>query len=104
MKNLEETIGEPKPMTSAPQTGQIVRVRQRQYFVEEVIHPAAGDDATLVRMACLDDDAQGQPPRSALEEGSRFGANYDETWQKIASKGFDPPKLFSACREPRSAG
>jgi hypothetical protein len=50
-----------KPMTATPQAGMIVRVRQRQYFVEEVVAPAAGDDATLVRMSCLDDDAQGQP-------------------------------------------
>ncbi len=45
----------------APQSGQLVRVRQRQYFVEEVTPPRAEDDSTLVRMSCLDDDAQGQP-------------------------------------------
>ena len=48
-------------MTAALQAGQIVRVRQRQYFVEEIVPPNPGDDSTLVRMACLDDDAQGQP-------------------------------------------
>lgn len=45
----------------APQSGQMVRVRQRQYFVEDVVPPSDGDDSTLVRMSCLDDDAQGQP-------------------------------------------
>lgn len=44
-----------------PEPGQIVGVRQRQYFVEEVVPPGAGDDATLVRLSCIDDDAQGQP-------------------------------------------
>jgi hypothetical protein len=46
-------------MLAAPAAGQIVRVRQRQYLVEEVVPPGIGDDATLVRMSCLDDDAQG---------------------------------------------
>ena len=32
-------------MIVAPEAGQIVRVRQRQYFVEEVVPPAVGDDA-----------------------------------------------------------
>ncbi len=44
-----------------PNIGQIVRVRQRQYLVEDVVPPPESGDATLVRMACLDDDAQGQP-------------------------------------------
>ena len=29
-------------MTDVPEAGQIVRVRQRQYFVEEVVPPNAG--------------------------------------------------------------
>ena len=45
-------------MTAAPQSGQIVRVRQRQYVVEEVAPPQASDDSTLVWMSCLDDDAR----------------------------------------------
>jgi hypothetical protein len=40
-------------MTAAPQAGQIVGVRQRQYFVEELVPPAAGDDSSLVLMSCL---------------------------------------------------
>jgi hypothetical protein len=31
-----------EPTVEAPQAGQIVRVRQRQYFVEEVVCPEAG--------------------------------------------------------------
>ena len=48
-------------MIVVPVAGQLVRVRQRQYFVEEVVAPNPGDDSTLVRLSCLDDDAQGQP-------------------------------------------
>ena len=83
-------------MAGAPQAGQIVRVRQRQYFVEEVVAPGTGDDATLVRLSCLDDDAQGQPLEVLWEKEVDSECITAESWQEIASKGFDPPKLFSA--------
>ena len=83
-------------MTAAPEAGQIVRVRQRQYFVEEIVPPNPGDDLTLVRMACLDDDAQGQPLEVLCEKEVDSEIVTPEAWQEIASQGFDPPKLFSA--------
>ena len=43
-----------------PKPGEIVRVRQRQYLVEGVVPPPSAADTTLVRLSCLDDDAQGQ--------------------------------------------
>jgi superfamily II DNA or RNA helicase len=42
-----------------PLAGDIVVVRHRQYFVEDVIHPASAGEATRVKLVCLDDDAQG---------------------------------------------
>ncbi|HKM54142.1 MAG TPA: SNF2-related protein [Isosphaeraceae bacterium] len=96
MGDVVTTLEETKPMPRAPEAGQIVRVRQRQYFVEEVVPRAAGDDATLVRMSCLDDDAQGQPLEVLWEKEVDSEPITAESWQKIASKGFDPPKLFSA--------
>ena len=42
-----------------PQTGDIVRVRSRQYLVEGVDLPPQPTDSTLVRLSCLEDDAQG---------------------------------------------
>src|SRR5947209_1542187 len=83
-------------MAGVPQAGQIVRVRQRQYFVEEVVSPAAGDDASLVRLSCLDDDAQGQPLEVLWEKEVDSERITAEAWQEIASKGFDSPRLFSA--------
>ena len=44
-----------------PAAGQTVRVRQRQYLVEDIIPAPRTGESTLVRMACVDDDAQGQP-------------------------------------------
>src|SRR5213075_624809 len=83
-------------MSKAPETAQIVRVRQRQYLVEDVVPPAAGDDATLVRMSCLDDDAQGQRLEVLWEKEVDPEPINAESWQEIASRGFDPPKRFSA--------
>ena len=45
-------------LPSAPAPGEIVRVRQRQYLVEDVQPPPEPGEATLVSMSCLDDDAQ----------------------------------------------
>jgi hypothetical protein len=42
-----------------PAPGQLVSVRQRRYLVEDVTMPPATGDATLVRLSCVDDDAQG---------------------------------------------
>ena len=80
----------------APQSSQLVRVRQRQYFVEEVTPPGAGDDSTLVRMSCLDDDAQGQPLEVLWEKEIDPEIMTAEAWQDIAARGFDPPKVFSS--------
>ena len=84
--------------TRAPKVGQVVRVRQRQYFVEEVLRPVAGDDATLVRLSCLDDDAQGQALEVLWEKEVDAEPIAAEAWKAIAGKGFDPPMVFSAYR------
>ena len=47
-------------------------------------------------MSCLDDDAQGQPLEVLWEKEVDSEPITAEAWQTIASKGFDPPKLFSA--------
>lgn len=79
-----------------PVAGQIVRVRSRQYLVEEVVAGPNRGDQTLVRMACLDDDAQGQP-LDALWEREVDAEVLDETaWASVGRRGFDPPRHFSA--------
>src|SRR5438132_9293945 len=82
-------------MSKAPETAQIVRVRQRQYLVEDVVPPAAGDDATLVRMSCLDDDAQGQRLEVLWEHEIDRAIITGEAWESIAKRGFDQPKQFA---------
>ncbi|MCA3011228.1 MAG: DEAD/DEAH box helicase family protein [Myxococcaceae bacterium] len=45
-----------------PSPGDIATVRHRQYLVDEVLAPSGvRDEHHLVRLTCLDDDAQGRP-------------------------------------------
>ena len=77
-----------------PKPGELVLVRSRRWLVEEVV--ANGAAPPLVRLACADDDAQGQElevywdyeiDRLILEE---------EGWADLADKGFDSPRHFAA--------
>jgi hypothetical protein len=76
--------------------GQIVQVRSRRYLVEEVSPPAAPGGDHLVRLACLDDDAQGQILEVFWErelDAQMLGAS---SWESVAQRGFDDPRYFSA--------
>ncbi len=79
-----------------PRLGELVQVRSRRWLVEEVVEPELPGQSPLVRLACADDDNQGQTvgvfwdyelDRRILEE---------EGWQDLATKGFDPPRQFAA--------
>jgi len=80
----------------APNPGQIARVRQRLYLVEQVVPPPNDGDSTLVRLSCVDDDDQGQPLEVLWEREIDPQILSGEAWESIAKRGFDPPKLFSA--------
>lgn len=79
-----------------PNIGQIVRVRQRQYLVEEVIPPKESEDSTLVRLSCIDDDAQGQLLEVLWEKELDGEILSEAGWRDIGQKEFDPPRLFAA--------
>ena len=81
---------------AVPEPGQVVRVRSRQYLVEEVVPPPQPADQHLVRLSCLDDDAQGQPLEALWEKEVDARVLSDEAWRAVGKKGFDPPRLFSA--------
>jgi len=82
--------------TRLPETGELVHVRSRRWLVEEVIPSGVPGEAARVRLACADDDNQGQeltvfwefePDRSIVEE---------EGWGDLAARGFDPADRFAA--------
>jgi SNF2 family DNA or RNA helicase len=81
-------------MTLEP--GQIVKVRSRQYLIEEVTPPKAVVGDTCVRLACLEDDAQGESLEVFWErevDAQLVGAS---TWETVVNRGFDNPRDFSA--------
>ncbi len=84
------------PPAPPPQRGDIVFVRQRRYLVEDIIPPPSATECTLVRLACLDDDAQGQLLDALWEMEVDAQVLGGEAWSNIATRGFDPPRQFSA--------
>jgi hypothetical protein len=82
-------------LPSAPQPGEIVRVRQRQYLVEDVQPPAEPGEATLVSMSCLDDDAQGEA-LEVLWEHEIDTEVVRASWDRLGRRDFDAPSRFAA--------
>lgn len=83
-------------VTSLPALGQIARVRQRLYLVEGIVKAQTVGESNLVRLSCVDDDAQGQPLEVLWEKELDAEPLNAEAWDAIAKRGFDEPKLFSA--------
>ena len=86
---MDQTVEFPAP-------GQIARVRQRTYLVEEVVKPKRVADSTLVRLSCVDDDNQGQPLEVLWENEIDPQILTGEAWEQVASRGFDESRLFAA--------
>lgn len=79
--------------TRVPRVGDVVRLRTRTYLVEGV---EAGVGGTRTRLACLDDDAQGQELETIWELELDHDILDAEVWKSIGERGFDPPRLFAA--------
>jgi ERCC4-related helicase len=79
-----------------PAPGEIVRVRSRRYLVEEVVPPPQPGDQTLVRLSCLEDDAEGEALEVLWENELDAKRMNEADWSKLARGQFDPPKWFAA--------
>jgi superfamily II DNA or RNA helicase len=79
-----------------PERGQIARVRQRTYLVEDVRKPRRAADSTWVRLVCVDDDNQGRELEVLWEKEIAPQVLTGERWEKVAAKGFDEARLFAA--------
>jgi len=79
-----------------PQPGQIVRVRSRQYLVQDVVTPPEPGDASLIRLFCVEDDAQGEPLEVLWEAEVDAEVKQGASWQDVAKRGFDPTRTFAA--------
>ena len=79
-----------------PVAGDLVQVRSRRWLVEEVVGPPAPGESPVVRLACADDDAQGQSLAVFWDYELDRRILEDEGWADLASKGFDSPRRFAA--------
>ena len=80
----------------SPEPGRIALVRQRRYLVENVTPPPSPDQAMLVDLSCLDDDAQGEPLSVLWEHEIDARILEGDGWSAVADKGFDDPAMFAA--------
>ncbi|PYQ83646.1 MAG: helicase, partial [Acidobacteria bacterium] len=79
-----------------PAVGELVQVRSRRWLVDEVVQPRTSGESALVRLACADDDAQGQLLDVFWDYELDRRILKDEGWRDLAVKGFDPPRQFAA--------
>lgn len=77
-----------------PCVGELVQLRSRRWLVEEVV--ANGAASPLVRLACADDDAQGQSLEVYWDYEIDRRILEEEGWADLAARGFDSPRQFAA--------
>ena len=82
--------------SSAPTSGCVVHCRSHRWLVEEVEPADHPEGDTVVRLACLDDDANGQRLEVFWQrevDGQVLGAT---TWDTVGQRGFDDPQVFGS--------
>jgi superfamily II DNA or RNA helicase len=82
--------------TRNPAVGELVQVRSRRWLVEEVVEPTTPGQSCLVRLACADDDAQGQSLDAFWDYELDRRIIEEEGWKDLAARGFDDPRQFAA--------
>jgi hypothetical protein len=80
-------------MNRVPQVGDFVRVRLRRWLVEDGT-PVSGLNS--VRLACIDDDAQGEAVSVLWDAELDAEILADEGWSNVSKVGTDGPSVFSA--------
>jgi hypothetical protein len=79
-----------------PKPGEVVRVRSRRYLVEDVELPPSPGDQTLVRLSCLEDDAEGEEVQVLWEKEVDAQRINEADWSRLAGGEFDSSHLFAA--------
>ena len=79
-----------------PEVGELVHVRSRRWLVEKVTPPHTPGQTSVVRLACADDDAQGQSLDVYWDYELDRRILKEEGWRDLAARGFDPPRHFAA--------
>ena len=76
--------------------GCVVQCRSHRHLVEEVEPADEPGGDTIVRMACLDDDANGQKLEVFWEREVDARVLGKSTWETVGQRGFDDPQVFSS--------
>ena len=79
-----------------PEVGELVHVRSRRWLVEKVTPPHTPGQTSVVRLACADDDAQGQSLDVYWDYELDRRILKEEGWRDLSARGFDPPRHFAA--------
>ena len=79
-----------------PDVGEMVRVRTRRWLVEDVTPAPTPGESSRVRLACADDDAQGQELEVFWKCELDRAILDDEPWSNLGERGFDQPDYFAA--------
>ncbi len=80
-------------MSGIPQPGEFVRIRSRRWLVED--GPAV-TGLNAVRLACIDDDAQGEAVSVLWDAELDAEILVGEGWANVSKVGTDDPSVFSA--------
>lgn len=79
-----------------PRVGELVHLRSRHWLVEHVLPAPEDGHSPRVRLACADDDAQGQTLEVLWDCELDHRILEQEGWADLAKRGFDPPRAFAA--------
>ena len=79
-----------------PSTGQIVRVRQRTWLVEDVVPGRVAHESPLVRLSCLDDDAPGKWAELLWQHEVDAEIVPEAGGDLKTRGGLDEPRMFAA--------
>lgn len=78
-----------------PSPGMFVRVRHRHWLVEDVIVPVNPGDSPLVRLSCIEDDAQGESADLLWNAELDAEVIADDLWSRIGGEAFDDSATFA---------
>jgi hypothetical protein len=80
-------------MQRVPEPGDFVQVRSRRWLVED---GQSVEGLTALRLACVDDDAQGESVAVLWDAELDATILADEGWAAVSKLGVDDPGVFSA--------
>ncbi|WP_199189190.1 DISARM system SNF2-like helicase DrmD [Photobacterium sp. GB-27] len=83
-----------KTKREGPVPGDVIRLRHRQWLVEDVVSPPEANQLTLVKAVCLDDDNQGELIEVLWE--MELGAKVVEQKTGELGQNIDEPRHFAA--------